>query len=70
MGKIEEGTGTTMEVDFITIEVAIESTQVALDTTKIGTEIAHPSTLSTIMEIDEGIENLQPRDNIGVVPKV
>jgi hypothetical protein len=50
--------------------VAIESTQVALDTTKIGTEIAHPSTLSTIMEIDEGIENLQPRDNIGVVPKV
>jgi hypothetical protein len=28
----------------------------------------HPSTLSTIIEIEEGIENLQLGDGIGITP--
>ncbi|CAM6011937.1 unnamed protein product [Sphagnum balticum] len=70
MGRVEEGTGTTMEVDFIVVEVAIESIQVAIDTTKVATKTMHPSTLSTVVETDEGTENLQPRDGIGVAPMV
>jgi hypothetical protein len=30
----------------------------------------HPSTLPTIVETKEGIENLQPRDGTEVVPMV
>jgi hypothetical protein len=70
MGRLEEGTITTMEVDFIILEVAIESIQVSFDTIEATIKIVHPSTLSTIMEIDEGTENLQLRDDIGVAPMV
>ncbi len=59
-----------MEVDFIILEVAIESIQVSFDTIEATIKIVHPSTLSTIMEIDEGTENLQLRDDIGVAPMV
>ncbi len=70
MGGVEEGTRTTIEVDFIAIEVAIESIHVAIDTTKVATKIVHPSTLSTVVETDEGTKNLQPKDGIGVAPMV
>jgi hypothetical protein len=70
MGRVEEGTRTTMEVNFLILEVAIESIQVFLDTTEATIKTMHPSTLSTIVEIDEGTENLQPRDDIGVAPMV
>jgi hypothetical protein len=70
MGGVEEGTITTMEVDSIVAEVATESTQIAPDTIEAIIEIVHPSTLSTIIEIEEGIENPQMGDGTGVVPMV
>jgi hypothetical protein len=66
MGGAEEGTETTMEVDSITVEVATKSIQVAPNTTKVATETEHPSTLSTIIEIEEGTKNFQPRDGTKV----
>ncbi len=43
-GGVEEGTGTTMEVDSITTKVVIKSTQVELDTIGATTKTVHPST--------------------------
>ncbi len=48
-----------MEVDSIVIEVATESTQVTLDIIEATTKTMHLSTLSTIVESEEGIENFQ-----------
>jgi hypothetical protein len=47
--------------------VATKSIQVTFDTIEATIETVHPSTLSTIIEIEEGIENLQPGDGIGIV---
>jgi hypothetical protein len=38
MGGVEEGTGTTMEVDSSVIEVATKSIQVVAYTTKVATQ--------------------------------
>ncbi len=59
-----------MEVDSIVAKVATESIQVAPNITKAAIETMHPSTLSTIVETEEGTKNLQPRDGIGVAPMV
>ncbi len=59
-----------MEVDSSATEMATKSTQVALATTKASTKTMHPSTLPTIVEIEEGIKNLQPRDGTEVVSLV
>ncbi len=56
-----------MEVDSSAAEMATKSTQVALATTKPSTKTMHPSTLPTIVETEEGIKNLQPRDGTEVV---
>jgi hypothetical protein len=45
-----------MEVDSIATQMATKSTQVARDTTEATTETMHPSTLFTIVEIEEGIK--------------
>jgi hypothetical protein len=45
-------------VDSIAAKVPTKSTQVAPNITKTATKIVHPSTLSTIVEIEEGIKNL------------
>ncbi len=58
MGGAEEGTETTIEVDFIAVEMVTESIQVTPNTTKATTETLHPSTLSTIVETKEGTKNL------------
>ncbi len=58
MGGLEEGTWTTMEVDSIVTKMAIESIQVVVNTTEVVIETMHPSTLSTIVEIEDGIKNL------------
>jgi hypothetical protein len=70
MGRTKEGTETMMEVDSIIAEVATKSTQVAHDTTKATIKIVHPSTLSTIIETKEGIENLQSGNGTGIAPMV
>jgi hypothetical protein len=56
-----------MEVDSIIAKVEIKSIEVAPSTNEAATKIVHLPTLSTIAEIEEGIENLQPGDGIGVV---
>jgi hypothetical protein len=66
MGGAEEGIKTTMEVDFIVAEVATKNTQVVPDTIKAAIETMHPSALCTIVEIKEGIKNLQSRDGTRV----
>jgi hypothetical protein len=63
---VEEGTRTIMEANSIVVEMAIESTYVAPNTTEATTKTMHPSTLSTIIEIERGIENPQMRDGIRV----
>jgi hypothetical protein len=70
MGGAKKGTRTTMEVDSIAIEVVTESTQVAPDTIEATTKTMHPLTLSTIIETEEGTENLQLGDGTGVAPMV
>jgi hypothetical protein len=70
MGGVEEGTVITKEVDSIVAKKATKSIQVAPNTTKVVTKTMHPSTLSTIVEIKEGIKNLQLGDGIGVTPMV
>ncbi len=67
MGGVEEKIETTMEVDSITTDVATESNQVALDTIEATTKTMHPSTLSTIIESEEGTKNLQLGDGIRVI---
>ncbi len=57
-----------MEVDPIAAKVATESTQVAPNSTKAAIKTMHPSTLSTIVKIEEGTKHLQPRDGNGVAP--
>jgi hypothetical protein len=47
-----------MEVDSIVTKMAIESIQVVVNTTEVVIETMHPSTLSTIVEIEDGIKNL------------
>ncbi len=59
-----------MEVHYIATKVPTKSTQVAPNTTKIATKIVHPSTLCTIVKIEECIENLQPSDGTGVAPMI
>jgi hypothetical protein len=54
MGGAEEITKTTMEVNSIVAKVANENTQVAPNTIKVATKTMHPSTLSTIKEIEKG----------------
>ncbi len=66
MGGAKEGTKTMMEVESIVAKVATKSTQVAHDTTKAAIKTMHPSALSTIIETEEGIENLQSRNGIGI----
>lgn len=70
MGGVEEGIKTTMEVDSIITKVVIENTQVTLDTIEVAFETMHPSTLSTILETEEGIENLQLGDGTRITPMV
>jgi hypothetical protein len=70
MGGAKKRTITTMEVDSIATKVVTESTQVALDTIEATTKTMHPLTLSTIVEIREGIEKLQSGDGTTVVPMV
>ncbi len=62
MGGAKEGIGPTMEVDSIVVEVAIENIQVAPDTIETTIKSMHLSTLSTIIDFEEGIENLQSKD--------
>ncbi len=59
-----------MEVDSIVAEVATKSIQVAHDTTKVAIKIVYPLALFTIIEIEEGIENLQSGNGTRIVPMV
>ncbi len=70
MGGAKEGTETTMEVDSIVAKVATKSTQVAHDTIEAAIKIVHPLALFTIIEIEEGTENLQLKNGTGIAPMV
>jgi hypothetical protein len=68
LGRVEEGTRITMEVDSIVVEVATKSIQVGPYTIEAATKV-HPSTLVTILEIKEVTKNLQ-EDETGIAPMV
>jgi hypothetical protein len=70
MGGAKEGTETMIEVDSIVAEVATKSIQVAHDTTKAAIKTVHPSTLSTIIETEEGTKNLQSGNGTRIAPMV
>jgi hypothetical protein len=59
MGGPKEGTKTTMEMDSIVVKMSTKGTQVAPHPIEATTKIMHPSTLVTIVEIDEVTKNLQ-----------
>jgi hypothetical protein len=50
--------------------MATKTTQVAHDTIEATIKIVHPSALSTIIETEEGTENLYLRNGIGIAPMV
>ncbi len=70
MRGVKEGIETIMEVDSIVAKMATKSIQVAPNTTKATTKTVHPSTLSTVVEIEEGTKNLQSGDGTRVIPMV
>ncbi len=70
MGGLEEGTGTTIEVDFGIVKVVTKSIQVALKTIEATIETMQPLTLATILESDEVIENPLQEDIIKIAPIV
>jgi hypothetical protein len=54
-------------VDSIVVEMATKSSQVVLNTTKATNEILYPSTMSTIIEIEEDTKNPQMEDGTRIV---
>ncbi len=54
-------------MDSIVVEMATKSTQVVLNTTKATNEILYPSTMSTIIEIEEDTKNPQMGDGTRIV---
>ncbi len=70
MGRIDEKTRTTMEVVSIATKVVTKRTQVAPNIIEVAIKIVHPSTLYTIVKIEEVTKNLYHGDETRMTPMV